>query len=76
MRCSALGTQTEMSVLRKKVWLLVFSPILSILRDKKRKVIEIYPAEILQTADMRKAIRKSASPTFRNRSMNHRSTAS
>lgn len=49
---------------------------LSILRDKKRKVVEIYPAEILQTADMRKAIRKSASPTFRNRAMNHRSTAS
>ncbi|MBD1210253.1 MAG: trypsin-like peptidase domain-containing protein [Ignavibacteria bacterium] len=49
---------------------------LSILRDKKRKVIEIYPAEILQTAEMRKAIRKSASPTFRNRAMNNRSAAS
>lgn len=48
---------------------------LSVLRNKKRKVIEIYPAEILQTADMRKAIRKSVSPAFRNRATNHHSIA-
>lgn len=49
---------------------------LSILRDKQRKVLEIYPAEVLQTNDMRKAIRKSAVPPFRNRATNHRSVIS
>jgi S1-C subfamily serine protease len=49
---------------------------LSVLRDKQRKVLEIYPAEVLQTTDMRKAIRKSAVPPFRNRATNHRSVIS
>lgn len=44
---------------------------LTILRDKERKVVEIYPAEILQTSDMRKAIRKSAAPPQRSRPAQH-----
>jgi hypothetical protein len=46
---------------------------LSILRDNQRKVLEIYPAEMRQTTEMRKDIRKSAVPQFRNHATNHRS---
>jgi S1-C subfamily serine protease len=46
----------------------------TILRNKERKVLEIYPAEILQTSDMRKAIRKSATPHQRLRPAQQRTT--
>ncbi|MCU0424759.1 MAG: trypsin-like peptidase domain-containing protein [Candidatus Kapabacteria bacterium] len=45
---------------------------MAILRDKERKVVEIYPAEVLQTSGMQKAIRKSSVPTPRSRTTSQR----
>jgi S1-C subfamily serine protease len=42
---------------------------LSVLRDKVRTVVEVYPAEVIHNGITRKAVRQSASTPFRNRGM-------
>jgi S1-C subfamily serine protease len=46
---------------------------ITILRDKQMKLLELYPAEVVQDGSMRKAIRRSSSPSFRRQA--HKITA-